>query len=107
VKIHPIEKRVLFTLFRATDGLLAFTVYKKLEVTPSAFYVAVENLRNAELIRIEDVRLSLTPKAEALVASQTVKSSEPGGRFKNIPEKFKGPRIARDEFYVPKAHQFD
>lgn len=105
MNISKYERRILKLLYHSKNGLLLFTVYKRIDVTPSILFSFIQKYEKEGIVIYENEKLELTQKGEKLIIEQKVGKDIPKDKYSSIPSLFLAPRLKINEFYVPKLSE--
>jgi len=106
MRLNKLEKRLLTDLFKSTEGLFIFTLYRRYNLSPKELFLAINKLKENRLIEIDDDRISITKQGIQFAVNSNFSKSNKSDRFSKIPENFIGPNISINEFYIPKFNSF-
>jgi predicted transcriptional regulator len=96
-----IEKELLLHLFKSTEGLYLFTLYKRLGVSPSQIFKIIENLTKNNSIVVNGDKVSLSQEAREFMIKNNFIVKSKLNKYSNIPNYFLGNSIGKDEIYLP------
>lgn len=107
MRLNKLEVRLLTDLFKSSEGLFIFTLYRRYNLSPKELFLAVNKLKENELIEFDDDRISITKQGIQYAVDSNFSKSNKSNRFEKIPENFLGPQISINEFYIPKINSFN
>ena len=91
---------ILRTLYeeRSVD---AYELHKATKIPPTTLFVTLEQQRNKGLADRDGLCYRLTEKGETLLASELGDAlMKPSLSFKEVPDKFSGPKVSTDDVSV-------
>lgn len=103
MKGNYLFKKILLDLFKASDGLYIFTLYKRYNVSPSKLFLLVNELVERKIIINEENRIVLTSNGREYVISNNISLKPTTKKYERIPQNFIGRKIGINEFYLPKS----
>ena len=101
MKLTKNEKNILTEIFKASNGLFLFSLYRQLNLSPKEIFIAVEKLKENKLIDISGDRVTITKEGVGYAVQNPLKIREEKTFTKKIDEDFIGRRIDINEFYIP------
>lgn len=85
---------ILRTLYEE-GSVDAYELHKATKIPPTTLFVTLEQQRNRGLVEREDLHYRLTEKGDALLAEELGEAMmKPSIDFKEVPEKFSGPKAS-------------
>lgn len=99
------EKRLLRHLFSSNDGLLVFTLFQRVKITPSQLYLFIEKYKRNGIIEFNDEKITLTTFGRKEMIEKKLENKNQNDKFANIPWNFKGVKTSVNEFYIPKLSE--
>lgn len=91
---------ILRTLYEE-GSVDAYELHKATKIPPTTLFVTLEQQRNKGLVEREVIRYSLTEKGEAFFAAELGNElMNPSLSFKEVPERFSGPKVSIDDISV-------
>lgn len=91
---------ILKTLYeeRSVD---AYELHKTTKIPPTTLFVTLERQRNKGVVEREGFCYRLTENGETLLAQELSDAlMKPSLSFKEIPEKFSGPKVSTDDISI-------
>lgn len=101
MKHTNLERKILNEIFKSSNGLFLFSLYKQLNITPKDLFISIENLKTNGLIDLNEDRVSITKEGIGYVVNTQLKLANNEDKQKLIKENFQGKRIKINEFYIP------
>ena len=101
MKLTNQEKKILIEIFKSSNGLFLFTLYRQLNILPKDLFLSVENLKSNGLIDVIEDRVTLTTKGVEYSTKTTLNIKIEDTKQKLIKEDYLGKRININEFYIP------
>lgn len=105
MKILEFERRILRQLYYSSNGLIIFTIYQRLRLTPSQLYLFIDKFKKADFISYEDEKLELTANGRKEILEKELNTTNKKNKFASIPEDFLIPALNINEFYIPKLSE--
>lgn len=107
MKLGKLARQLLLDLFKSTDGLYTYTLYRRYKKSPSELFTAIKFLADNSLIVSDNEKLSITSSgiSYTMVNNIRVKSREGKRVFPH--SVFIGPKLNIDSFYIPKVQRND
>ena len=97
-----LNKKLISALFKSSNGLYVFTLYKRFNASPKELFLTIKDLLELNYITEDDGRLTLTSNGKTFVIENNISISVKENKFSKIPEHFLGQKIEVNEFYLPK-----
>lgn len=108
MKLARDEAKILAMLFKASDGLEAFTIYKRLRFTYGIYFSLITSLTTKELIAENNEKINITVKGkEILLSGRYGYLLDPKKHWRDIPKEFLIPSIEKNSFYIPSLSRLD
>ncbi len=105
MKILEFERRILRLLYFSSNGLLIFTIFQRLKLTPSQLYLFIDKFKKADIISYENEKLELTINGKKKVIEKKLDKVKKRDKFATIPEDFLVSPLGMNEFYIPKLSE--
>ena len=105
MKISEFEKIILRQLYNSKDGLLVFTLFQRLKLTPSQLFLFIDKFKKLGFISYEDEKLELTSIGKQEIIERKLEKLKNKDKFASIPEFFLSPPLRIDDFYIPKLSE--
>ncbi len=101
------DKKIFQDLYKSSEGLMAFTFYKRYFLTPSQVYKFVDKYSKLEYIILSDLKIQLTDKGRQFILGKGLNKEEVDV-FRNMPKQFINySKIGINEFYTPIKDKLD
>ncbi len=102
MRLNNLQKLMLNDLFKSTEGLYIYTLYNRYNSSPKELFLAIEVLTKMSLVKSDDERLTITTSGieYAIKTYEVIKAKS--NKLDGIQEKFSGPKIEINQFYIPK-----
>lgn len=99
MKLTKLENKIIEELFRSSNGLFIFTLYRQLNLTPKDLFTAIENLKFNGLINEDGDRVTLTSDGSSFAVKGRLRDKI--STNKHLAKEFQGQKIDINEFYIP------
>lgn len=97
-----LENNIISILFKAKEGLYAYTLFQRLNTTPKGLLESVESLTKSGIVSSDNERIQLTALGLNTAIKKPYRLKSETDSAKKIPGDFVGPRIEINKFYIPK-----
>jgi hypothetical protein len=105
MKLTNQERKILIEIFKSSNGLFLFTLYRQLNISPKDLFLSVENLKTNGLLDVNEDRVTLTPKGFDYSTKTTLKIKSDMINPILMIEDYLGKRININEFYIPQKFE--
>lgn len=108
MKISRDEAKILSMLVKASDGLEAFTIYKRLHLLYNIYFSLISTLVKKELIIETDGKINITANGKELILSCRYSYLLDLKKYwREIPKEFITSPIDKNSFYIPSLSRLD
>ena len=99
--LSKIFRLLISDLFRTTEGLFIFTLYRRYNLPPKKLFEIIKKLEEIKIVKVDNDRIFLTKEGIEFAISNKIKGKIDLDRKKLIPENFLGVKIEINNFYIP------
>lgn len=108
MKLSDLERKIIIELYRSSDGLFIYSIFKRQIFSPGVLYRCIDKLVDQDYIIKNGDRLTLTEKAKKHLLSQHyIISNNGNNKYANIPAKFIAKKLEVNGFYLPNKNHLD
>lgn len=101
MKLTKQEKLILIEIFKSSNGLFIFTLYRQLNISPKDLFASIENLKSIGFLDVNEDRATITNKGIDFAVKIPLKTKNDANIGRLVKEEFQGKKIKINEFYIP------
>lgn len=103
--MQKFERKILFDLFKSSNGLYAFTFYERYKVEPDIVFKFIAKYESLDVLEFKENRLSLTTFGRDYIQKKKFDLPYGSDKYGNIPKDYIGEKIEINQPYIPDKNE--